>query len=163
MNNFTVSEAEVSALHSACFWIRTAYKESAEILNPKSDVVKNLKTSLNNLEPLSLRLMSLKDEVWDTRRADCEQIAIDNDFKSTQWSMLEIPDLYAKSTIPAGSVIRSYYTFEESVVDGETWVDVWRAVDRLVKNTSFEHGNHIYIEGFTKIGNSKAYEVFLGS
>ena len=88
------------------------------------------------------------------------------ELKNSVWSMYEVTDIHGVSNVPSGSFLSSYYLSNSYrvAVYGNTWLDLWKAVEEMIKANKDEHGNHVFIEGFNLSKNEfNVYEVSLGS
>lgn len=163
METFLISSKEVEQLHNGKVYLLYALESANDLLKPESTIVQNLRTSVRNLEGVITRLMREYDTIRDARYMEAKRLGSENDL-CTIWSYTSVPSLHFASDIPVGSKIKSWYTEnnEFTVVEGNTWLDVWKAADKLVKMTRDEHGDHIFVEGFRKVADNE-YEVSLGS
>jgi hypothetical protein len=80
---------------------------------------------------------------FDRKMDHYKQIAKENGFMSI-WNVFEVEDLTAPHSLINNEL---YYTFADCVqIEGDTWVDVYRAADKLIRRSGDEH--HVFIEGF---------------
>ena len=81
-----------------------------------------------------------------------DDVARESGFKSvwSMWTTSEWQDMDDVSGIPEGTVIRYLSIWGDrgkesySTVEGKTWLDVWKACDRVIEKSGDTH--HIFIE-----------------
>lgn len=159
-----VTKEEVSALHNARCYLLYALNECDETFKETSSFVKNLRRSLKELDPVAKRLTAIQDEINDRRDATAKRIGELNGFTHSIWSMYEVESFEALSPVPSGAKLISWYADKDTsvTVEGITWLDLWKATDKLIGMTADEHGDHVFVEGYRKVGDN-LYEVQLGS
>lgn len=166
MSNFVLTDKEVSDLHNAKCYLNFAIEHCSEMFKEDAHFIQNMKRSLNYLEPVASRVMKIQDEIREDKWERSQRIAKLNDFKHSIWSMYEIESFEDKSIVPAGAKLRSYYTGNDIIVnvEGSTWLDLWKATDKLIGMSRDAHGDHVFIEAYNKAKNEdNIYEVSLGS
>jgi len=90
----------------------------------------------------------LDEEAYETKSAHYDAISADHGFKSI-WSVHEVTDLNAPF---AGAATHLAYTQHWGVkpvlvpINGNTWVDLWRAAEAAIKQSGDTH--HVFIEAF---------------
>ena len=144
MDTFLISSKEVEQLHNGKVYLLYALESANNLLKPDSTIVQNLRTSVRNLEGVITRLMKEYDGLNDARYNEAKRLGTEFD-SCTIWSYTSVPSLHNASGIPEGSKIKSWYTEnnEFTVVEGNTWLDVWKAADKLGKMTRDEHGDGV--------------------
>lgn len=121
------------------------------------------------IEPVKKELMDKKDADFDRINDMSNIIAKQHGFKHTRWSIYDIEDFNEKSNVPKGSKIYTYKGDYVANVNGDTWLDLWKAVEEIASNTDNSYGgkgfgDHVFIEKFEKSrGEEGSYEVWLGS
>ena len=163
---YTLTEKEVSNLHNARVYLLYALEHCNEMFKEDAHFIQNMKRSMSYLEPVSTRLTKELDEERDEVFGRARKIARNNNFNHTVWSMYEVKNFEDKSNVPEGAKLRSYYTSKDFTVtvEGPTWLDLWKATERLICMTRNIHGDHIFIEGYYKVkDDDNVYEVSLGS
>lgn len=166
MKTYTVTSKQVSNIHNAMCSVRSMKDLMEETFKDDSRFVQDINYIFNLLEPIRKELMDKKDAEDDDIRDQAEVVRRVNGLKHSIWSIYGMDSFDSKSPVPVGSKIVSWYTRgDESVtVEGETWLDLWKAADKLIGQTIDDHGDHVFIEGFKKVrGDDSAYEVILGS
>lgn len=164
MSNFVLTDKEVSDLHNAKCYLLYAIEHCEELFKEDSQVVKNLKRSMEYLYPVASRVMKIQDEIRDARWNQAQRIAKNNNFNNSIWSIYEIEDFEVQSSVPVGAKLSSYYSEKTVTVEGPTWLDLWKATDKLIEMTRHYHGDHIFIEAYKKLkSKDNQYEVILGS
>lgn len=76
-----------------------------------------------------------------------------------RWAYYKAKDLNDLSGIPVGSTLVTYYSPATEKLDGPTWLDLWKAVDKIVQKTG---DYHIFFEGVRR-QKKGIYLVELGS
>ena len=161
---YTLTEKDVSNLHNARVYLLHALEHCNEMFKEDAQFIQNMKRSMNYLEPVSTRLTKEMDEIRDRQFNMARRIAKNNGFNNSIWSMYEVENFESTSPVPAGAKLRSYYTKKSVTVEGSTWLDLWKATDKLIEMTSDEHGDHVFIEAYRKVkSEDNIYEVSLGS
>ena len=166
MSNFVLTDKEVSDLHNAKCYLNYAIEHCSEMFKEDAHFIQNMKRSMNYLEPVASRVMKIQDDIRDNKFERSQRIAKLNGFKQSIWSMYEVESFEDNSTVPVGAKLRSYYTSKDFTVtvEGPTWLDLWKATERLINMTRNIHGDHIFIEGYFKVKDEdNVYEVSLGS
>lgn len=170
MRYFTITDQQIKDIHNAMCDMYQLNDAINEMFKPESTLVKRFNDVYKRLKPVRDQLMKVRDECDDNIRALADELAKQHKFKYTRWSIYDIYSLLDKSNIPAGALICAPYESSESVtVKGDTWLDLWKAVEELASKTKFNEnevgfGDHVFIEKFTKLRNDDtAYEVWLGS
>ena len=102
---------------------------------------------------------------WDEQYKMAEEAKELNGFKNSIWSIYEIESFNDTSLVPSGSKLTSYYSGKDIfvTVEGSTWLDLWKATDKLIGLTKDLHGNHVFIEQYSRSKIENFYEVSLGS
>lgn len=161
---FELTEKEVSDLHNAKVYLLYAIEQCDELFREDSDFVKNLKKSMECLEPVASRVTKIQDELRENKWERSQRIAKLYGFNHSIWSMYEVADFEDQSPVPEGAKLRSYYSGKDYsvTVEGPTWLDLWNATDKLICSTEHLHGDHIFIENFRKVKDN-LFEVSLGS
>jgi hypothetical protein len=163
---YELTDKEVSALHNARVYLLYALEHGKEMFNENSSFVKNLERSMDCLDPVATRVTKIQDDIREDQWERSQRIAKLNDFKYSIWSMYEVANFEDQSTVPVGAKLRSYYSGNDFTVtvEGPTWLDLWKATERLISTTEDMHGCHVFIENFHKVkSDENVYEVSLGS
>lgn len=164
MTTYALTEKEVSALHNARCYLLNALEHCNEMFKEDANFVKQMKLSLDYLNPVASRVMKIKDQIHEDRWERSKRIAKLNDFKHSIWSMYVVDNFEDISTVPVGAKLCSFYTDQTVTVEGPTWLDLWKATEKLIEMTRDDHGDHVFIESFDKVKNKdNLYEVSLGS
>jgi hypothetical protein len=160
---YTITSDQVSNIHNAGVYLSDALREAEELFKADSYILKNLKSAVRELEPVRKDVVGRKDKDWDQAYTMFERIRALNNFNYSIWSIYEVENMTLPSCVPAGSKLKSFYTDSTVVVEGQTWLDLWKATNDLIKQSSDEHGGHVFIEAFRKTNTDGVYEVILGS
>lgn len=163
---YELTDKEVSDLHNAKCYLLYAIEHCGDMFREDALFLKNMKESMKYLEPVATRVMKIKDDIRDNAWNMAQNIGKNNNFNHTIWSMYEVNNFEDKSSVPVGAKLRSYYSGKDFTVtvEGPTWIDLWKATDKLISMTENLHGDHIFIEGYFKAKDEdNIYEVSLGS
>ena len=166
MRTYTITDKQISAIHNGICEIRFLMSHFEEMFKEDSHLNQKLKRAFEYIEPVRKELMDKVDADHDRVYNMSRKVAELNGFKNTIWSMYEINGFDEKSNVPVGSKLLSYYSSKEHyvTVEGPTWLDCWKAADKLVKESSDDHGDHVFIEDFRSLKLKEGfYEVSLGS
>lgn len=180
MKTYNITSNQISQIHNASCYLKYAYDQASELFKDDSQLIKNLKTAINNLEPVRKELVEKKDIDHDKIYNQAKSLSDNYNLKYTIWSIYDIDSLLDETNIPFGAIITAPWETENTVTlekhDEEdskktfaTWIDLWKAVDKLAANTSNEYGStgfgtHVFIEGIHKVKKSEnVYAVSLGS
>lgn len=166
---YTITDKQISSLHNGmCSMYRL--RDMAQDMFKKDSLFNQLiEDAFKNIEPVKKELMGKKDADFDRIYKLSELIAKQHGFKHTRWSIYDIENFDEKSYVPKGSKVYSYKGHYVAIVNGDTWLDLWKAVEEIAVNTHDGYGgkgfgNHVFIEGFEKNkGEEGSYEVWLGS
>lgn len=141
MQTVTLKGKDFSIIHNALCDLRSLR------MRLDHDVVEKLDSIIEEFEK-GLRNAYDQDIMQFNDRHDYyRDVQFANGFESV-WSIYELSDL----TLPHGygeDLTLEYNGYTEPV-QGNTWVDLWRAADKLIFET--DH-HHIFIEGFVKKGD----------
>ncbi len=164
MKTYTITSKQASQIHNAWCYLNNALQQCDELFKEDSYFIKSLRKSLNELAPVRKDIMDRMDADYDNVSKTSQRIAELNGFKNSIWSIYEMDSFDSKSPVPSGAKLQSYYLDKNRhiVVEGSTWLDLWKATDLLIKETADEHGDHVFIEAYRKI-DDETYEVVLGS
>ena len=163
---YELTEKEVSNLHNARVYLLYALEHGKDMFKENSSLMQNLKQSMDYLDPIASRVSKIQDDIREDQWERSQRIAKLNDFKYSIWSMYEVANFDDQSPVPVGAKLRSYYSGNDFAVtvEGSTWLDLWKATDKLISFTEELHGDHVFIENFHKVkSNDNIYEVSLGS
>jgi hypothetical protein len=160
VNSFTVTSDDVTKLHNAKCFLYLALDKCADMFKDDAALVQNLKTSMQNLEPVALRLMKEKDDYYDRLDEVANTVKAERNIRYTVWSIYS-KQLHENHGFPPGSRLTSYYSDQVGVVTGPTYLDLWNDCEMLAALDDDHFGSHIFIEGFRLKGNT--VEVDLGS
>lgn len=167
MQYFDIDSKQISGIHNGMCDLRRAMYECNELFKDDSPINESLKRAFDQLEPIRMHLMNLKDAENDRIRNMADSIASANKFKYTIWSIYEMGSFNDISSVPEGSTLVAPWETEHSVVvEGPTWLDLWRAVEQLADSVERHgyrgFGDHAFIEDFREV-KPNVYEVILGS
>ena len=169
MSNYSVTNQEVSTLHNGVLYLTNALEYAKDTLNANSTIIRHLEESIRYLKPVSDNLVGKQDELWNKQHNYFRDVQQNNDFLSI-WSIYTYDDFKFedKHNLPVGAEFVCWDVPEADArfkLEGDTWFDVWKCVDRFLEYYSDYIGDHLFIEGFSvEHKNQKAYiKVNLGS
>ena len=162
---YTITSSQVTQIHNAWVDLNAAYLQASEQFKTDSHLVKSLDRALKALSPVRDDVVRRKDKDWDKQYKKAERVKKFYGFKNSIWSIYEIESFDDTSSVPSGSKLISYYSGRDiSVsVEGPTWLDLWKATDKLIGLTRDIHGDLVFIEQYFKSKTDNFYEVSLGS
>ena len=162
---YTITSEQVSQIHNAWCDLSDAYQQASSQFKEDSQIVRTLRRALDYIDPVRKDVVGRKDRDWDKQYAQANNISKIHGFKHSIWTIYEIDSFMDKSSVPVGSTLYSYYSGKHKVVvvEGPTWLDLWKATDQLIKSTAEEHGDHVFIENYIKTDTPGVYEISLGS
>jgi len=162
---YTVTSEQVSKIHNALVYLNYALDIAKENFKDDSRIVRELTNASEYLTPVSKELNDKKDKDWDKMYKMADFVKELNGFNNSIWSIYEIKSFDDTSSVPSGSKLISYYSGKDIsvTVEGSTWLDLWKATDKLIGLTGDMHGDHVFIEQYIKSKCGNFYEVSLGS
>lgn len=148
--------------------IRHLLDEFKRTFKEDSHYIKSLERAASYLDPVRKDLMARvdadHDRIWNLQN----QVRKQNEFKYTVWSIYDLDSFDELSGIPVGAKLLSEYSGVEVTVDGPTWLDAWKAVEKLASASIWDEagrrgfGDHVFIEKFVRQDDG-SYIVWLGS
>jgi uncharacterized iron-regulated protein len=169
MREFKVTEQDVSKLHNARVYLLYALEKIDEMFKEDSSFVKNMRTSMEYLAPVSKRLMDEVDKIREDKHYYYMNVCKENNF-STVWSYYDVDDLYELAVIGGQyvnntTILTSETDYEVEIQSSSEsgfckWIDLWKAADRLVTESG---DSHYFIEQFRLDPTTNKVNVFLGS
>lgn len=164
MGNYIISDFDVSNIHNAVCYLRNALESAKSTLRDESDIVKSLERAMFTIEPLRKRVMDEKDAIFYSEMDYFGEVQKENGFHSI-WSIYnQYIRMDQKHNLPVGALLTCYDVPEPDnrfKVEGETWLDLWKSVDKYLEYYSDFVGDHIFIEKFT-VKDDRVY-ITLGS
>lgn len=169
MANFTITDKDVSTIHNSFLYLRNALEHATDTLNPNSLIIRSLEECVKYLKPLRDELVGKQDELWNKQHNYFRDVQQNNNFISI-WSIYTYDD-FSFSDLHNLAVGAEFVCWDVPEADarfkleGHTWFDVWKSVDRYLDYYSDYVGDHLFVEGFSvEYKNHKAYiRVQLGS
>jgi len=137
---------EFKDLHNGLCEVRNVFRSmegvvSQNLLGRAEDAWKLIEKALANAYAADEKIAAKRDSHYN-------EISDKNDFK-TIWSVHEVSDLNAPFAGAATKLAyRDHWGASEVVVpiNGNTWVDLWRAAEAAIKQSGDTH--HVFIEAF---------------
>ena len=166
---YTITGKQISSLHNGMCSMYRLRDLAQDMFKNDSTINRLIEDAFKNIEPVKKELMAKKDEDFDRIFNLSKLIANQHGFKHTRWSIYDIENFDEKSYVPKGSKVYAYKSDYVATVNGDTWLDLWKAVEEIASNTDNGYGgkgfgDHVYIEKFEKNrGEEGSYEVWLGS
>ena len=142
----TLTAGEFKDLHNGLCEVRAVFRSmegvvSQNLLGRAEDAWKLIEKALANAYAADEKIAAKRDSHYN-------EISDKNDFKSI-WSVYEVEDLNAPFAGAATHVLYKDHWGKKEVsvpINGNTWVDLWRAADTAIKQSGDNH--HIFIEAF---------------
>lgn len=150
----TLNPEEFSMLHNALCDLRSTRDQLSEVVNPK--LVERLSLSIKSIEESLKSSYRREEELVDNRSSYYEHLSDVNNFAS-RWSILEVADMYSEHPyqgvkelvyVTMSSHTRWMQSEVRVPVNGNTWMDLWKAADAAIRQSGDDH--HIFIEGFSQ-------------
>lgn len=165
MGTYIVTNKQVSTLHNGFLYLKNALESARDTLSPNSAIIRALEQSVKTLQPLRDELVGTQDRLWNEQNDYFDKVRNENCFRSI-WSIYTYDNFRFedKHNLPVGLPFVCYdvpVADERFVLEGDTWLDVWKTVDSYLQFYSDEVGNHIFIEGFN-VKDDKLH-IILGS
>lgn len=168
--NYIITSEQVSSIHNGMCSMYRLRDIAEEMFKDDSTINQLIKEAFKYIEPVKKELMDKKDADFDRIYKMAENYSRTNNLKETVWSIYDIDNFLESSNVPAGSTIITDFSDSVSVVVESnskycSWIELWRAVDKLATLTGERgFGNHVYIEKFVKVKDKpNTYNVWLGS
>lgn len=168
MRTYSITSKQCSSIHNAMCDINNLLHEFKMTFKEDSHFIKSLERAAYYLDPVRKDLMARvdadHDRIWNLQN----QVRKQNQFKYTVWSIYDLESFDELSGIPEGTKLKSEYSDVVVTVDGTTWLDAWKAVEKIAAATQWNEderngfGDHVFIEKFVKQEDG-SYLVWLGS
>ena len=170
MRTYTITDKQVSSIHNGMCSMYRLRDIAGDMFKNDSTINQLIEDVFKYIEPVKKELMAKKDEDFDRISKLAEEYAKQYNLRKTRWSIYDIDYFLESSNVPAFSTIVSefsndVYVIVESNSKYCSWIELWKAVDKLATLTGKEgFGNHVFIEKFVEVKNKPGtYEVWLGS
>lgn len=166
---YTITSSQISSLHNGMCSMYRLRDLTQDMFKEDSTINQLINEVFKNIEPVKEDLMGKKDADFDRILKLAKQIASEHELHYSIWSIYDIESFDDKSNVPTGATIVAPWETKQSVVTkGDTWLDLWKAVEELALKAKDEDGeglgNHVFIEKFVKVNClENTYEVWLGS
>jgi hypothetical protein len=160
METVALQGKDFSTIHNALCELRTMSDYCSD------EVAAKINPIINKFEQGLKDAYRQENEAFDRKFDLYKNISNGQGFKHSIWSIYSVDNFDTNSSVPEGSKIRSWYSGKDVhvTVKGSSWLDLWKATEQLMEQTLDEHGDHVFIEGFSKVKNEDGvYEVILGS
>lgn len=141
MQTVTLKGSDFTAIHNALCELRSfSYKlENASFNNePLEKIIERFENGLKDA-------YRQDNDEFDKRHDHYKAVAKENGFTS-EWSLFDVSDLTLPHCYGEDLVVR--YNGCEAKVEGGTWVDLWRAADKVIVMSGDD--DHIFIELFLR-------------
>lgn len=146
---FQVTKEDFKNIHNSRVHLLHQVETLEGIIHP--NLFKSISQELENLRKGLQNLYKQENEWFNNRNNYFSSIQNKNNFIST-WSIYEVSDLNEK--FPFEAVLVKYNSDDGPVevnVEGNTWLDLWRAADKAIKESEDFH--HTFIEKFSPKNN----------
>jgi hypothetical protein len=142
----TLTAKEFSDIHNAKCELNSILQSTEGVIHPK--LQERLEKALEQINKGLANAYKLDEEAYEKKSAHYDKISEENGF-TTIWSVYEVADLNAPFAGAATKLAyKDHWGKKEVVVpiNGNTWVDLWRAAEAAIKQSGDTH--HIFIEAF---------------
>lgn len=170
MRTYTITDKQVSSIHNGMCSMYRLRDIAGDMFKNDSMINQLIDEVFKYIEPVKKELMAKKDADFDRISKLAEEYAKQYNLRKTRWSIYDIDYFLESSNVPAFSTIVSefsddVYVIVESNSKYCSWIELWKAVDKLATLTGKEgFGNHVFIEKFVKSDKKpNTFEVWLGS
>ena len=141
MQTVTLKGNDFSTIHNALCELRSFNDklENASFNNePLQKIIERFENGLRNC-------YDQEDEIFNRRHNHYRDVQAENGFESI-WSIYNISDL----TLPHcyGEDMSVHYNGCVAKVEGPTWIDLWRAADKVIAESG--DSDHMFIEMFLR-------------
>lgn len=139
MQTVTLRGKDFSTIHNALCDLRSVSTRCSDAM-------------AREIDPIIFKLEQGLEDVYQQENAEVdrrldhyESVARENGFVSV-WSIYDIDDLSLPHCY--GEDINVQYNNCMAKVEGHTWIDLWRAADKVIRESGDDH--HIFIECFLR-------------
>jgi hypothetical protein len=144
----TLTAKEFKDIHNAKCELHGILQSLEGVVHPKMQ--ERFEKALKQINAALKNAYAQDDAAAKKKSAHYEAIAVANDFTSV-WSVYEVDDLNAPFTGGGTHLAYEAHWGKKDIglipIDGNTWVDLWRAAEAAIEQSGDNH--HIFIEGFT--------------
>lgn len=145
----TLTAEEFKSIHNGVCELRYQIDHLSSFVNER--LAESLAKGLKSIESGLASAYQQDETIYDRRSLHYTMIGSKNNFESI-WSMDEVEDLNEKHPFTA-AVYLTYKLYGNGnvntvLVGGDTWIDLWRAADKIIKMSGDNH--HIFIENFVQ-------------
>jgi hypothetical protein len=136
------------------------------MLKEDSSIIVAIEQALKNIQPVKDRISKEQDVLFNQQMDYFDGVRKENNFRSI-WSIYTYDNFSFndKHNLPIGVEVVCYdvpVADERFKIEGDTWLDVWKAVDAYLVNYSNAVGDHIFIESFKAIEKDGKTVVYVG-
>jgi hypothetical protein len=142
----TLTAKEFSDIHNAKCELNGILQAMEGVVHPT--LQERLEKVLEKINKALENAYKLDEEAYERKSAHYDKISEEHGFKSI-WSVHEVDDLNAPFAGAATHLIYTDHWGKEPVevpINGNTWVDLWRAAETAIKQSGDTH--HVFIEAF---------------
>ena len=141
----TLTAEEFKDIHNAKCELHGILQSLEGVVHPK--LQERFDKALGKINAALKNAYAQDDEAAKKKSAHYDEISAKYEFTSV-WSVFEVSDLNAPLVTATHLVYKDHWGKEPVVVpiNGNTWVDLWRAADAAIEQSGDNH--HIFIEGF---------------
>jgi len=170
MRTYSITDKQVSSIHNGMCSRYRLRDIAGDMFKKDSTINQLIDEVFKYIEPVKKELMAKKDADYDRIFKIAEEYAQRFNLRETRWSIYDIDNFLESSNVPAFSTIVSEFSNDVYVVVESnskycSWIELWKAVDKLATLTGKEgFGNHVFIEKFVEVKDKPGtFEVWLGS
>lgn len=165
MGTYVLNDKDVSNIHNGVCSLYRALDYAKEVLKDDSSIVVAIEQALKDIKPVKDRISKEQDVLFDQQMDYFGRVRVTNGFSSI-WSIYTYDNFVFsdKHNLPIGAEIVCYdvpVADGRFKIEGDTWLDVWKAVDAYLSNYSDAVGDHIFIESFKAMEKNDKMVVYV--
>lgn len=162
MKTYSVNREHARRLHNGVCYLRDSISHLENVLN--EGTLKGLKSGFKEIESLRKYLYDIIDREDDETYNRAKRYAEENGINNTIWSYYDESDFSSNHGFPVGCTIQSKWESENTTaLTGSTWGDLWKDINRLVKDNMNDFGSHVFIENFKYDSKTNILNITFGS
>ena len=151
--NVTLTAEEFKLVHNGLCNLRVANEYLSGVLN--DSIMSRLMDAQGKIQAGLKGAYNQDDKDYTEKSEHYDAVAAERGFQ-TVWSIYTVTDLRQPHKYEGAKnlVYRTHWGTGEILVpiDGDSWVDLWAAADKAIKDSGDSH--HVYIEGFKVEGDN---------
>ena len=152
METVTLEAQDFKTVHNTLCELRSVQERLTGVIN--EDLCQQLHRIVQGFEQGLKNAYAQDDAAFDRKHEHYSAVAEEYGLRSI-WSIYEVEDLFQQHAYPGAREIcyRDHWggapVYE--TIDGNTWVDLFRAADRCIQRSG--DGHHVFIEQFYTVAD----------